>query len=94
MIDREQILKIAKLGRLKLSDAEVENFTGQLGSILEFVDQLDKVDTKGVEPTCFMEPPHDPLRDDVEKPSLTSEALLQNGPSVKKGFFAVPKVIG
>jgi len=94
MITREQILKIAKLGKLKLSEAEIENFTGQLGSILEFVEQLDKVDTNNIDPTCFMEPPHDPLRDDAEKPSLTQEEILQNGPSVKKGFFAIPKVIG
>jgi aspartyl-tRNA(Asn)/glutamyl-tRNA(Gln) amidotransferase subunit C len=94
MITREQILKIAKLGKLKLTETEIENFTGQLGSILEFVEQLDRVDTKGVEPTCFMEPPHDPLRDDTEKPSLTPEEILQNGPKVKNGFFAVPKVIG
>lgn len=94
MITREQILKIARLGKLKLSEAEVENFTGQLGSILEFVDQLDRVDTSNVEPTCFMEPPHDPLRDDNEKPSLAPEVLLRNGPKVTNGFFAVPKVIG
>lgn len=94
MITREQILKIAKLGRLKLSDAEVENFTGQLGSILEFVEQLDRVDTTGVEPTCFMEPPHDPLRDDAEKPSLSPEETLRNGPKVTNGFFSIPKVIG
>ena len=94
MITREQILKIAKLGRLTLSETEVESFTGQLGSILEFAEQLNRVDTQGVEPTCFMEPPHDPLRDDIEKPSLTPGEILQNGPKVKNGFFAVPKVIG
>lgn len=94
MISREQILKIAKLGKLKLSETEIENFTGQLGSILDFVEQLNKVDTRGVEPTCFMEPPHDPLRDDVEKPSLTPGEILQNAPKVKNNFFAVPKVIG
>ena len=94
MIDREQVLKIAKLARLKLSEAEIGNFTGQLGSILEFVKQLDQVDTSKVEPTCFVEPSHDPLRDDIEKPSLTQEEALRNGPKVKKGFFAIPKVIG
>jgi aspartyl-tRNA(Asn)/glutamyl-tRNA(Gln) amidotransferase subunit C len=94
MITREQILKIAKLGKLKLSEAEIENFTGQLGSILEFAEQLNKVDTGVIEPTCFMKPPHDPLRDDVEQPSLSPEDLLSNGPKIKNGFFAVPKVIG
>ena len=94
MIDREQVLRIAELARLKLSEAEIGNFTGQLGSILEYVKQLDEVDTAKVEPTCFMEPSHDPLRDDTEKPSLSQEESLQNGPKVKKGFFAIPKVIG
>jgi aspartyl-tRNA(Asn)/glutamyl-tRNA(Gln) amidotransferase subunit C len=94
MITREEVLKIAKLARLKLSEAEIGNFTGQLGSILEFVKQLDQVDTSKVEPTCFVEPSHDPLRDDIEKPSLTQEEALRNGPKVKKGFFAIPKVIG
>jgi len=94
MIDREQVLRIAELARLKLSEAEIGNFTGQLGSILEYVKQLDEADTAKVEPTCFMEPSHDPLRSDNEKPSLSQEEALQNGPKVKKGFFAIPKVIG
>jgi aspartyl-tRNA(Asn)/glutamyl-tRNA(Gln) amidotransferase subunit C len=94
MIDREQVLRIAELARLKLSEAEIGNFTGQLGSILEYVKQLDEADTAKVEPTCFMEPSHDPLRSDNEKPSLSQEEALHNGPKVKKGFFAIPKVIG
>jgi aspartyl-tRNA(Asn)/glutamyl-tRNA(Gln) amidotransferase subunit C len=93
MISRDQVLKIAKLARLKLSEDEVENFTGQLGSIINFVKQLDRVETGNVEPTCFVEPSHDPTRDDAEKPSLPQEDALRNGPKVKKGFFAVPKVI-
>ena len=94
MIDREQVLRIAQLARLKLSETEIDNFTGQLGSIFEFVEQLNNVDTKNIEPTCFVEPTHDPMRDDIEKPSLTQEDVLRNGPKVKKGFFAIPKVIG
>ncbi|MGA2508161.1 MAG: Asp-tRNA(Asn)/Glu-tRNA(Gln) amidotransferase subunit GatC [Chitinispirillaceae bacterium] len=93
MIDRGQVLKIAKLARLRLSETEIENFTGQLGSILEFVKQLDRVDTGDIEPTCFVAPSHDTLRNDTEKPSLSQEDALRNGPKVKKGFFAVPKVI-
>ena len=94
MITREKVLQIAKLARLKLSEQEIENFTGQLGSILGFAEQLNQLDTQGVEPTCFMVPPHDPLRDDSETPSLDQEAALQNGPKVKNGFFVIPKVIG
>jgi aspartyl-tRNA(Asn)/glutamyl-tRNA(Gln) amidotransferase subunit C len=94
MIDREQVLRVAELARLRISEDEVEKFTDQLGSILEFVEQLKSVDTAEVEPTCFLEPLHDPTRPDVEKPSLSREDLLQNGPKVKNGFFAIPKVIG
>ena len=93
MVDRENVLKIARLARLKLSEEEIIKFTGQLGAILDFVKQLDKVDTGTVEPTCFVEPSHDSLRDDAEKPSLPQEEALRNGPKVTKGFFAVPKVI-
>jgi|WetSurMetagenome_2_1015567.scaffolds.fasta_scaffold326763_2 aspartyl-tRNA(Asn)/glutamyl-tRNA(Gln) amidotransferase subunit C len=93
MVDREQVLKIAKLARLKLSEAEIKSFTEQLGSIFEFVNKLDEVRTGKVEPTCFVEPLHDPLRDDIEKTSFSQEDALRNGPKVKKGFFAVPKVI-
>jgi aspartyl-tRNA(Asn)/glutamyl-tRNA(Gln) amidotransferase subunit C len=84
MITREQVLKIAKLARLELSEAEIENFTGQLGSILDFTEQLNQLDTSAVEPTCFVAPSHDPLREDSEKPSLPREEVLQNGPKVKK----------
>lgn len=93
MIDREQVLKIAKLARLKLSEKEISEFTGQLGSILDYARQLDGVDAGKVNPTCFMEPLHDSMRDDAEARSLPQEELLRNGPKVKKGFFAVPKVI-
>ena len=93
MIDREQVLKAAKLARLKLSETEVAGFTEQLGSIFEFVKQLDGVDVRDVEPTCFVEPSRDPMRDDAEKPSLSQEEALRNGPRVKRNFFAIPKVI-
>ncbi|NLD98816.1 MAG: Asp-tRNA(Asn)/Glu-tRNA(Gln) amidotransferase subunit GatC [Fibrobacter sp.] len=94
MIDKELVHRIAKLARLKLTDEEAQNFTGQLGSILEYIEQLNKVDTSEIEPTNFMAPLHDPLRDDTVVPSLSHEQILQNGPSVKKDHFAIPKVIG
>jgi len=94
MIDKELVHRIAKLARLKLTDEEASNFTGQLGSILEYIEQLNKVDTSQVEPTSFIAPLHDPLRDDIVAPSLKHEQILQNGPNVKKEHFAIPKVIG
>jgi len=94
MIDRDRVLHVASLARLELSEDETVSFTAQLGSILEYVEQLGSAAIDGVEPTCFMPPSHDPLRDDIEAPSLASGRILENGPFVKKGHFAVPKVIG
>jgi aspartyl-tRNA(Asn)/glutamyl-tRNA(Gln) amidotransferase subunit C len=93
MIDKDHVKYIADLSRLSLTNAETEAFTHQLGSILGHIDELNKVDTSGVEPTAFIAPGRDPMRDDEESPSLPREKLLQNGPKVKNGYFAVPKVI-
>jgi aspartyl-tRNA(Asn)/glutamyl-tRNA(Gln) amidotransferase subunit C len=93
MINKDVVKHIADLSRLSLSDTEVESYSRQLGSILSYVEHLDKVDTSGVEPTAFIAPAHDPLRDDTETPSLSPEELLANGPKVALGHFAVPKII-
>jgi aspartyl-tRNA(Asn)/glutamyl-tRNA(Gln) amidotransferase subunit C len=94
MINNELVHHIAKLARLKLSEEDAANFTNQLSSILEYVEQLNAVNTENVLPTNFMAPEHDPLRDDIIIASLTHDKILQNGPSVKKEHFAIPKVIG
>jgi aspartyl-tRNA(Asn)/glutamyl-tRNA(Gln) amidotransferase subunit C len=93
MIDKDVVKHIASLSRLSLSESEAESYSHQLGSILSYVEQLDKIDTSGVEPTAFIAPVHDPLRDDTETPSLPSGTLLANGPKVVAGHFAVPKII-
>jgi aspartyl-tRNA(Asn)/glutamyl-tRNA(Gln) amidotransferase subunit C len=93
MIDKEHVRYIAALSHLSLSDAETEAFAGQLDSVLEYVEQLNKVDTSNVEPMAFLASARDPMRADVETPSLSLEKLLQNGPKVTNGYFAVPKVI-
>ncbi|MFP4417221.1 MAG: Asp-tRNA(Asn)/Glu-tRNA(Gln) amidotransferase subunit GatC [Fibrobacterota bacterium] len=94
MIERKDVEYIAQLARLNLTSEEIESFTQQLGSILGYVEELKKLDTEQVEPTCFFSPEHDPLRDDNDRPSLTQDEVLQNAPLAKKGFFAIPKVIG
>ncbi|MDD5674744.1 MAG: Asp-tRNA(Asn)/Glu-tRNA(Gln) amidotransferase subunit GatC [Chitinivibrionales bacterium] len=94
MIDREQIRHVARLARLKLTQAEEEQLTGQMGAIIRYVEQLNEVDTAGVEATKLAAPGHKPLREDRAVPSLTQEEILKNAPKAKKGFFAVPKVIG
>ena len=94
MVDIETVEKITNLARLELSDADKQAMADEMGKILEYVEQLQKVDTAGVEPTAYMESERDVLRDDVPHKSLSPEELLKNGPKVSKGHFAVPKVIG
>jgi aspartyl-tRNA(Asn)/glutamyl-tRNA(Gln) amidotransferase subunit C len=93
MIEREQVKHIAQLARLVVTDEEIESFTKQIGSILEYVEKLNTVDTSGIEPTDDVAPGRDPHRNDEVQGSMPLEKLLQNGPCVKKGYFAVPRVI-
>jgi aspartyl-tRNA(Asn)/glutamyl-tRNA(Gln) amidotransferase subunit C len=93
MIGRKDVEYIAELARLELSESEIESFSHQLATTLTYIEQLNQVDTDQVEPTAFLAPEHDPLRDDVAQPSLPSEQALRNGPKVTRGCFAIPKVI-
>ena len=68
-LTKDEVRHIAKLARLNLSDEEVEKFTKELSSILEYVDQLQEVDTKGVEPTAQVTGLHNSFRSDEVKPS-------------------------
>lgn len=92
-ITREEVLKIARLARLSLTDAEVESMTPQLDAILEYVDQLKGLDTTNVIPTVASADRATPLRDDVVRDSLSQEAALANGPRVGGGGFLVPRVV-
>lgn len=94
MITREKVLHIAKLSRLKLTDEEVEHYTGQLANVLSYVEQLESAPTEGIVPGDTIAPLHDALREDVPVVSLSREEILQNGPKIVQDHFAVPKVIG
>jgi aspartyl-tRNA(Asn)/glutamyl-tRNA(Gln) amidotransferase subunit C len=94
MIDKKTVEYIAQLARLEVTEQEKELFVKELSAVLEYVEFLKGAPTGGIEPTAYATAEHNPLRDDVVQESLPAGKLLQNGPSVKKGFFAVPKVIG
>lgn len=77
MLTIEEVRKIAKLARIKLSDDEVERFAGQLTNILEYVDILKEVDTENVEPTCQVTGLVNVMEEDVEKDySVSREEIL------------------
>jgi aspartyl-tRNA(Asn)/glutamyl-tRNA(Gln) amidotransferase subunit C len=90
MIDREQVLHVAKLARLKLSDAEVERMTGELSNILEHVERMDELDLEGVEPTSHVVELQNVLRDDVPRESLPRERALEGAPDAADEGFRVP----
>ena len=92
-IRREEVLHVATLARLELTDAEVEALGRQLSSILEYVALLETVDTTGVEPTTHVVPMALPLRADEPRPSLAPDEALANAPARSGTSFAVPKVI-
>lgn len=93
MITRKQIEYLADLAKLELSESEKELYAKDLNSIVNHMEQLSTVDTEGVEPTVYLTPAHNPLREDRITGSLQPNEILQNGPSVKRNFFTVPKVI-
>jgi aspartyl-tRNA(Asn)/glutamyl-tRNA(Gln) amidotransferase subunit C len=91
MIDRERVLHVAKLARLRLSDAEVETMAGELSGILEHVDRIGRLDLEGVEPTSHVVELENVWRSD-EAPwrSLPREAALAPAPEPSEGAFRVP----
>ena len=90
MIDREQVLHVAKLARLRLSDAEVERMTGELSNILEHVERMDELDLDGVEPTSHVVELQNVLRADVPRESLSRERALEGAPDAADDGFRVP----
>jgi aspartyl-tRNA(Asn)/glutamyl-tRNA(Gln) amidotransferase subunit C len=90
----DQVLHVAKLARLALPAEKLTKFTGQLESILEYIDKIKEVNTAGVEPMAHALPITNALREDVVQPSLPVEKVLMNAPETDGPFFKVPKVIG
>lgn len=90
MIDRDQVLHVAKLARLRLSDEEVEKMAGELSGILDHVDRIGKLDLEGVEPTSHVVDLENVLRADEPRPSWPREAVLEPAPEPVDGAFRVP----
>jgi aspartyl-tRNA(Asn)/glutamyl-tRNA(Gln) amidotransferase subunit C len=91
-ITREQVLHVARLARLELSEEEVERFGEQLSAILEAVGRVSELDLDGVEPTAHPLDLVNVLAEDEPRPSLPAEEALRNAPDPEDGFFGVPAV--
>jgi aspartyl-tRNA(Asn)/glutamyl-tRNA(Gln) amidotransferase subunit C len=89
-ISRDDVLKIAKLARLDLTEDEVTRLVRDLGGILEHVAELSRVDTSGVAPTAYLAVDTAPLRPDVVQPGVDTATALREAARQSDGAFAVP----
>ncbi len=92
-ISRKEVLHVARLARLQLDPQQLELFSRQLDKVLEYMERLNEVDTRGVEPAFHAIPTHNVFRHDDVCPSLSKEESIENAPEKTEQFFVVPKVI-
>ena len=91
-ITRDDVLHVARLARLELSDEEVERFGGQLSAILDAVGKVSELDLEDVPPTSHPLDLVNVFGEDAPRPSLSREEALANAPDPEDGFFGVPPV--
>ena len=92
-ITREQVLHVAELARIELSEEEIERLGADLGEMLEYVEKLSQLDTSAVEPTFQVGDPGVLSRPDVITNEPAPERMLANAPAREGAYFKVPKII-
>jgi aspartyl-tRNA(Asn)/glutamyl-tRNA(Gln) amidotransferase subunit C len=92
-ISRQEVEHVAKLARLELSEQEQEKLTDQLSNILTYVEKLNELDTKGIEPTSHVLDIRNVMREDRGVPGLAQDRALANAPDKASGHYKVPKII-
>lgn len=92
-ISKEEIEHIAVLARLSLPEEEKELFGSQLSNILDYMEKLNELDTKGIEPTSHVLTLSNVMRDDIPMPSIPKKDALLNAPDHTEKFYRVPKII-
>jgi aspartyl-tRNA(Asn)/glutamyl-tRNA(Gln) amidotransferase subunit C len=90
VIEREQVLHVARLSRLRLTEAEVERMAGELSGILEHVDRIAALDLDDVPPTSHVVALENALRADEPRPSWPVQRVLESAPDPADGAFRVP----
>ena len=92
-VDEATVRRIARLARIKISDAEAKGLESELSGILDWVKQLDEVDTSSVEPMTRVVAQSLKMRDDVVTDGEIADAVTANAPMAEDHFFVVPKVV-
>jgi aspartyl-tRNA(Asn)/glutamyl-tRNA(Gln) amidotransferase subunit C len=90
VIDREQVVHVARLARLRLSEDELERMAGELSQILDHIERIGELDLEQVEPTSHVVELENVLREDEPRPSWPRERVLREAPDVAQGGFRVP----
>jgi aspartyl-tRNA(Asn)/glutamyl-tRNA(Gln) amidotransferase subunit C len=91
MLSRDQVLHVARLARLELTDAEVERFSGELSKVLDHIEKISELgDLADVPPTSHVVAVENVLRPDASRPSLPPESALESAPDAALGGFRVP----
>lgn len=84
---------VARLARLHLDDEEMATFQEQLGSIVEYVNKINRLDLSEIEPTSHAQPVQNVFRADEVRPGLDHDAVMRNAPASKDGQFSVPLIV-
>lgn len=92
-LDKNTVAKVASLARVKMSDEELEKYGPQLSNIIQFVEQLEEVNTDNVEPLASVVDITLRLREDKVTDGGVQKEVLANAPETLEGFFVVPKVV-
>lgn len=92
-IKKEEIVHMAQLAMLNLSESEIENYTKDMQEILAYAEMINQIDTSNVDETIGMAEQQNIFRKDEIREFKTREDLLQNAPSQDEGMFRIPKVI-
>jgi aspartyl-tRNA(Asn)/glutamyl-tRNA(Gln) amidotransferase subunit C len=90
VIDRDQVLHVARLARLELSEAEIERMSSELSSVLDHIEKISELDLADVEPTTHVVSLENVLRPDEPRESWPRERVLDGAPDPAQGGFRVP----
>ncbi|MBO9308435.1 MAG: Asp-tRNA(Asn)/Glu-tRNA(Gln) amidotransferase subunit GatC [Chloroflexi bacterium] len=92
-LSREEVLQIAELAKLSLTESEVTAYAEQLSAVLEYASRLEQLDTSDIPPTASVLPLQNVMRDDVVRPSLPRELAIANAADAIEGQFRVDAVL-
>ena len=92
-ITKDNVLHVAGLARLELSEGEVEKYEAELNDVLKFMDKLNELDTQGIEPTAHVLEINNVFREDIVEESFEVEDILSNAPDREDDYFKVPSIL-